>query len=212
MNGIEHEADPVVVGGKSTSRRWVLLAVPAMVLVLAGLAAVWVMHDRDAPSQRYPQGTRGEPAEYPSSSPTRSGPLPVFPGMTPSSVTDAWAKRWPVPVTVDGALHIIKVTLPETKDSLSAAVGQPSKDRENEVAQVLCMVKLHGAVKRPLLQTLVDGCIGPVLGAKERRAVLDWLVSVDFSAPTYEFRRTSGYELLANHNSDENLALNLFAR
>ncbi|MEU7839937.1 hypothetical protein AB0B39_03095 [Micromonospora sp. NPDC049114] len=185
-----------------------------MALVLAGLAAVSVVRDRDKPPQRSAtqQGTRGEPGEYPSSSPTRSGPLPVFPGMTPSTVMDAWAGRWPVPVTVDGSLHIIKVTLPGKQGQLSAAVGQPSKDRKNEVAQVLCMVKLAGAVQRQLLQTLVDGCIGPVLGAKERRAVLDWLIGVDFSAPTYEFRRTSGYELLANHNSDENFALNLFAR
>ncbi|WP_234585677.1 hypothetical protein [Micromonospora sp. MH99] len=132
--------------------------------------------------------------------------------MTPSTVMDAWAGRWPVPVKVDGALHIIRVTLPGKQGQLSAAVGQPSKDRKNEVAQVLCMVKLRDGVQRQLLQTLVDGCIGPALGAKERRAVLNWLIGVDFSAPTYEFRRTSGYELLANHNSDENFALNLFAR
>ncbi len=185
-----------------------------MVLVLAGLAAVSVLRDRDAPPQRSAtqQGTRGEPGGNPSVSPTRTGPLPVFPGMTPSKVMDAWAGRWPVPVTVDGSLHIIRVTLPGKQGRLSAAVGQPSKDRENEVAQVLCMVKLPGAVQRQLLQTLVDGCIGPVLGAKERKAVFDWLIGIDFSAPTYEFRRTSGYELLANHSSDESFALNLFAR
>ncbi|MFF0229926.1 hypothetical protein [Micromonospora sp. NPDC005254] len=160
------------------------------------------------------QGTRGNPGEDVNSSPavTPSGPMAAFPGMTPSKVTDAWAERWRVPVTADGALHIIRVTLPGKQGQLSAAVGQPSKDRTNEVAQVLCMVKLHGAVQRPLLQTLVEGCIGPVLKAEERKAVLNWLVGVDFSAPTYQLRRTSEYELNANHNSDENFALTLYAR
>ncbi|WP_320065779.1 hypothetical protein [Micromonospora sp. RTGN7] len=140
--------------------------------------------------------------------------MPAFAGMTPSKVTDAWGERWPGPVTVDGALHTIRVTLPGTQGQLSAAVGQPDKDRRDEVAHVFCMVKLRGAVQRPLLKSLVEGCLGPVLKAKERTVVLDWLISADFSVPHPhdQIQRSSRFELLANHNSDKNFALILNAR
>ncbi|MFF0150314.1 hypothetical protein [Micromonospora sp. NPDC005203] len=185
-----------------------------MVLVLGALAAVVVPRDTDGPPTRFasPLDALGEPlpGRAPTIAPTKV--FEVFPGLTPNRVTTAWAKRWPVPVTMDGALHTIRVTLPATQGELSAAVGQPSKDRRDEVAQVLCLVKLRDAVRRPLLQTLVDGCIGPALTAKERRAVLDWLIGLDFSVPNHEFRRTPSYELLADHNSDTSFALELFAR
>ncbi|MCX5069166.1 hypothetical protein OOJ91_25310 [Micromonospora lupini] len=218
MNETEREAESVAVGRGTTSRRWLLLAVPAVVLMLAALVGVVVSRDQNGralpPAPPGTRGNPGEPREWMTSPPpvTPSGPLPVFAGLTPSKVTDAWVERWPVRVTAKGALHTIEVTLPGTQDHLAAAVGQPSKERRNEVGHVFCMVKLHGAVQRSLLRALVDGCIGPVLGAGERKAVLNWLNGVDFSAPTYEFRRTSGYELLANHNSDENFALILNAR
>ncbi|MER5702288.1 hypothetical protein ABT023_10090 [Micromonospora sp. NPDC002296] len=214
MNETEREPGSVPGGGGATSKRWLLLAAPAV--VLASLLAVVVVHGRGAAPQRPPgtQGARGEPGEYLPSSPTAtpSGPVPAFAGMTPSRVTDAWVKRWPGPVTVDGSLHTIRVTLPGTQDQLSAAVGQPNKDRRDEVAHVFCMVRLHGAVRRPLLKALVEGCLGPVLKAKERTAVLDWLISADFSVPHYQSQRSSRFELLANHNSDENFALILNAR
>ncbi|MBQ1019346.1 hypothetical protein KBX71_15930 [Micromonospora sp. D93] len=190
------------------------MAVPVVALLLAALVGVVVRDHGSTPRPAASQGSRGEPGEYVTRSPaaSASGPAPAFDGLTPSKVTDAWAARWPGPVTEEGALRTIQVTLPNTKDRLAAAVGQPSKDRRDEVGHVFCMVKLHGAVKRPLLQALVDGCIGPVLGAEERKAVLNWLVGVDFSTPNHQFRQTPGYELLANHNSDENFALTLNAR
>lgn len=183
--------------------------------MLAALVVVVEWRDQDArvlpPAT---QGTRDDLGEYETSSPaaTPSGPAPSLAGLTPSTVTDAWVKRWPVTVKEDGALHTIKVTLPDTKDSLAAAVGQPSKDRRDEVGHVFCMVKLRAAVQRPLLRTLVDDCIGPVLKVEERKAVFNWLIGVDFSAPIFKSRETSDYELLADHNSDENFALILNAR
>ncbi|MEU8327087.1 hypothetical protein [Micromonospora sp. NPDC048839] len=214
MNETGRDAGLVPVDRRTTPRRWLLLAVPALVLVLGALAAVVVPRDTDGPPTRFasPLDVLGEPlpGRAPTVAPTKV--FEVFPGLTLDKVTDAWAKRWPVPVTVDGALHIIRVTLPGKQGQLSAAVGQPSKDRRDEVAQILCRVKLRDAVRRPLLQTLVDGCIGPALAAKERSVVLDWLIGVDFSVPNLESRRTSGYELQAVHNSDTTFALKLFAR
>lgn len=215
MNETEWEAGSVRAGGRTGPRRWLVFAVPAVILVLAGLVAVVVLRHRDAGPQRppAPQGARGEPGEEQLASPaaTPSGPAPALAGATPSQVTDAWVERWPGPVTVKGSLHTIQVTLPGTQDQLSAAVGQPSKDRRDEVGQVLCMVKLHGAVQRPLLQTLVDGCLGPVLRPEERKTVLGWLVDTDFSVPRAETRESDRFELIANHNSDQNFALTLYA-
>ncbi|MEK8108117.1 hypothetical protein NKG94_30225 [Micromonospora sp. M12] len=192
MSETEREAGSSPVGRRLTSsRRWFLLAVSAVALMLAALVVVVERRDQDARVLPRPQGTRDDSGEYVTSSPaaTPSGPAPSLAGLTPSKVTDAWVKRWSVPVTEDGALHTIKVTLPDTKDSLAAAVGQPSKDRRDEVGHVFCMVKLRGAVQRPLLRTLVEDCVGPVLKAEERKAVLKWLIGVDFSAPIFKSRR-----------------------
>jgi hypothetical protein len=212
----EREAGSVPADGGTRPGRRVALAVSAVVLVLAALVAVVVVRHRDTTPQRppAPQGARGEPEEYRSSSPTASpsGPVPAFVGMTPSKVTAAWVERWPGPVTVNGAVRNVRVTLPGTRDQLSATVGQPTKDRRNEVAHVACLVKHRGTVSRPLLQTLVDGCLGPVLRPEERKAVLDWLIGADLSVPHYQFRRSPRFELLANHSADTSFALILNAR
>ncbi|MEV4845677.1 hypothetical protein AB0K20_20985 [Micromonospora matsumotoense] len=213
MNEFELEAGSIPVADGTTSKRWLLLTVPVVVLAL--LLAVVVMRGREPAPQRPPatQGARGEPVGYPPSpTPTRSGPAPAFAGMTPGKVTDAWVERWPAPVTVDRSVRNLQVTLPGTQDKLSATVGQPTKDRRNEVGHVACLVKHRGPVQRSLLKTLVEGCLGPVLKVKERTTLLDWLISSDLSVPRYQFRRTDRFELLADHTADTSFALFLNAR
>ncbi|MEU1604854.1 hypothetical protein [Micromonospora matsumotoense] len=215
MNEFHREAGsaPASDGTTSrTSRRWLLLAVPVVVLALLLTAVVW--RDRSAAPRRPPgtHGDRGEPLPPPTPTSTRTGPVPAFAGITPTKVTDAWVERWPGPVTVDGPLRIVNATLPGTRDELAAAVGQPDKYRRDEVAHIFCRVKLRGAVQRPLLKNLVEGCLGPVLTATERTATLDWLLKADFSAPSDHIRQSTRFELLAIHNADENLMLSLNAR
>ena len=110
-------------------------------------------------------------------------------------------------------MRFVEVTLPGTRDQLSAGVGQPTRDRRDEVGHVVCRVKLHDGLTRPLRRALArDGCLGPVLKTGERAALRDWLTGVDLSPPHYQAKRSPRFELLVNRNSEPNLILALNAR
>ncbi|MFE9871548.1 hypothetical protein ACFYON_12990 [Micromonospora sp. NPDC005686] len=212
------EADSAPAGRTRPPGRRLRIAVPVLVLLLAGAAGfvLWGERGAEPGCPPAPIGARGEPGEYQSvptaAVPTASGPAQVFAGTTAEEVTDAWVRRWPGPVTMDRSLRIINVTLPGTRDELSAAVVPPTKDRRDEVGHVICRVKLQGSLSRSLLRTLVDGCLGPVLKTDERAAVRDWLTGVDLSPPHFQMKRSPRFELQVNRNAEPNLMLTLNAR
>ncbi|MFC0029030.1 hypothetical protein ACFFMM_05755 [Micromonospora chaiyaphumensis] len=217
MKANDSGADPVSPTGGTVSRRPLVLTVTAVVvLVAAAIVALVALRDRGAAPARptAPRGAAGEPGERGGVATTvsPSGPVKVLAGTTPGQVTDAWVKRWPGPVDVDGSLHTVRATLPGTRDQLSASVGQPAKDRRDEVTRVFCLVKHRGTVQPPLVRTLVDGCLGPVLRAEERTAVLAWLNSADLSVPHQQVRRFPRFELLADHTADTSFSFILNAR